>query len=229
MNSLGEYLDFKFIQMIMVSEDINDELKECEKVIFKDTFVLSLQKFIDTFVVSNTLEKTFLNNLIELISYIKENSGLPKQEYNSIYNDMKSKINVSDCSNTVEYFIDNYFFRFYGHGIIKNICNKEKYLNMRYMLKDIVSKDYNYLVYLVASTEEYFMDVLPDLMIDETFLLSINQIVHEYPAIVNDVNFLKRLRMVVEANLQLSEVIQDPKRKKVILKRSKYYYNQIKI
>ena len=225
MNNLQKYVEYKLIQAFMNSEDIHYSLENNKDFINSQSFVDSLYAFVDKHVKTNQLDKEQLNNILQIVDHVKHNSNFC--DTNKI-NEMIVAINSSNSKDELIYYIDNYVIRFWGHGVLKNLKNSKKRQEIKPIIKKCNYLDYYYLMLLTCLSDEDFLDLIEKAIYTECFLLSVNQIIYEYPKICEDITFYKRLKTIVEINLEAKDLIKTYEKGNLLVKRSKYYYKQLK-
>ena len=225
MDNFQKYLDYKLIQTFMNCDDIFYKLDAHKEILVEKSFMDTLCKFVDEHVKTNELDKQQLRNILEVVDYVKHNSKFC--DINRI-NEMIVAINSSNGCDKLIYYIENYMSRFEGHGIIKNINTASRRQQIKSIIKKSNYLDYYYLIILTSGTDEEFLEVLEETIFSEYFLLSINQIIYEYPQISENPTFLKRLKTIVKINLEAKEQILAYENGKTLVKRSKFYYKQLK-
>jgi hypothetical protein len=228
MSELDKYLNYKLIESVANDELVLERLKKYDDLILNREFIIILGVYMIDEVQTNHLDEEQLDNLSQLVNYIKLSDKLPKKIYTPILNDMICDINSSNGSNIYEYYMDNYFSRFHGHGILKGMIDHSNYLETIKKIKKSISKDYFCLYSLTKAHPTNFYYSFGKFVSDEYFLLSVNQIVHEFPEIFNDKTFLRRLKIIIDYNINALYKIENKEKRKIIEKRSKYYAKRIK-
>lgn len=226
MNDFDTYLNYKLIESIINDNKVSENLEGHKSIILNKEFILVLSNFVEKYVKNALLDKSQLDNLNNLINYIRFNFNTSQKVYNHLFNHMIYNINKSDSSE--KYIFNNFVNRFSGHGILKYLFDYQNYPYMLKKIKKSISMDYFYLVLLTKNVDEKFYKIIDKLALNEYFLMSINQIIFEYPDILKDKVFVTRLKSVININLERLDDIENNEKRKIIKKRSNYYYNYIK-
>lgn len=227
MDDFEKYVDYKLIESIINCDNVLTLLDKYDELILNIKFVNVLNEFVLKNVTENLLDKKQLDNLLILINSIRLCKKM-NSICNNTLNEMIIKINMSTSSNKKEYYLENFLDRFQRYGILRQIKMYSNYDEIIKKIKKSNSRDYFYLIMLTEADEDTFFKELNKFVLDEYILLSINKIIIEYPEILNNKTFLKRVLIISNSNLRELNKINEKNKKRIIEKTSLYYTHHIK-
>ena len=233
-NNLNDYIQIKFIQFILHNDSVF-------KVIFKDhlfddsilniAFAVTFASYLKVF-----MEETkFLNSKVKdkayrIIDYIKENNNFideEKHRINYLFNDVIMSLNVIQDIDCEEYYLDEIAKRF---DFKKNVTlNEEEYEDYKSIVEESLGNDYIILSYHCELIKENdFEESVPLFTTDMYYFNSLNAILNEYPEILRNETFKRRVKKVIGLNKK-SEINKSShtQLEKKFIQRNTNYFNKL--
>ncbi|MBE6149464.1 MAG: hypothetical protein E7170_01920 [Firmicutes bacterium] len=223
MNEFLNYVNYKLITAFINNEEMFEKISNFDSMILNKNFLLCLEGYRQVYLEKNMLDKDQLYNFSKLVQYIRENIKVKTTDNTEIINNLIVSINETNDTERFDYLVENFIARFHGHNRLKILLD---YKNIRYhvdRLKYSASRDFSYLVFLTHFNDEEFERDKENVILDEYFLLSLNQIISEYGDILDDEKFIERTKIIVSENIKKINEVEDKTLKRIIKKESKYY------
>lgn len=226
MTEFERYLNYKLIISFINDDEILETKKSYNSIIFTEEFIVCMDVFCELYIDENCLDKTQVSRFSDLLHYVRMNGNL-KKECIPLINKMILSINKTDYSRYYEFCVENYMCRFKGHDFFRFITRPSDNYEMVKKVKESASKDYYFLMLLTKFSEEEFEKYMDATILNEYFLLSVNQLIAEFPGLLDNEIFVQRLKKIMSLNISQIDKVEDKKEKKIIFKESKFYFRHL--
>lgn len=226
-DELIEYFNLKYIICILYNEEM------CKNILSgsKDEQILNYGFFylyinvIDNFVEMKIIDKTIKERFYLILNYFKEKLILNNKNqahYINLINDKIIKLNNSLDTKCKNFYINELVKRF---GFVK-IFNIRELAELKKALYNSLCYDYLFLYFHLTDLDnETFTQMIPEMIMDEYYFASLNAIVTEFPELLENDKFKKRVKTIIELNKNSQDLFSKKNRfeKRYILKNNRKY------
>lgn len=235
-NDLNGYIQVKFIQFILHNDLVFEKIFKdhlFDNSILNPTFAIAFASYLKVF-----MEETkFINPRVKdkayrIMAYIKENNNFTddiKHKINNLFNDIIIDLNVIKDMDGEEYYLDEIAKRFDFRGNVT--LDEEEYEDYKSIVEESLGNDYIILSYHCDIIKENeFEESVPLFITDMYYFNSLNAILTEYPEILKNETFKKRVKKIVEANkkCEINKSNHTPLEKKFIQRNTNYFNKLLK-
>ena len=221
------YFYTKFIQSLMYNDEIFlSALKgNFDYYIFSEEFLTILEDFMANLIAKNALDNK--NRVYEIIAYVRKNAAFNdidvKKRWYNFFNNLIVMLNQYPYSCSIGYYLFEYTKR----------CNKRINLQNFDQIKHLVQKSlgYDFLLLVINSDEldeETFDNSVEELINNEYYFASLNAILYEYPELLQNEIFRRRVKKVITLNKKnLSLLLKKDLPTKVYIIKNNFKYSSL--
>lgn len=213
-NDVERYSDFKAVQLLTFTSNENGILYKnyWQQFIFSDSLLDAIKYFVILNYDNKILEPATKNNLLGVISYIRNNrqyqNKAEKHRLYELYNYLISTLNRSESVNYYDFYVDELIKRNDFPKLAKIIKNiSRSYIDS--IKKEIcvsISNDFAVLANHSPMVDDIeFLSLCKEYATNHYYLDSINAIIKECPLAVLEQKFLVRMLFVLENSKKLME------------------------
>lgn len=211
--SYNTILYLKFLQALLVCDDLNEFLGEADELGIEYHTVSLLEMFreiITAYTTNHSLPSDIERNAISFIHlnrfYSEEESKEEKSRRVEVCNDMISSINRSKGKE--EYPFYPAFINHLYHGFLSRTWNHYLYANSPEAMKELFDSYIAIEYYILYShteilSDKEFMVFACEFLLNGGYLEAIQFLLDEVPELENDPVFIKRIRKILNENENL--------------------------
>jgi len=210
---LDEYISLKEAQTVIFNDYIMEDLEtpEFRKYVESEKFMAALTEFVALNYMTKIADYNIKNNILNVISYIRNNktygSATEKSELIDNLNEIIITLNSSSDENNIDFYRNQYYRRidqkktdFWDHAYDKTfIEERKKSLNVS------MSFDFSPISGLTKIDDEevFIKKAVSDNLVSHYFLNTLNMLFVEMPSLYNDERFVKRAKFILQNNILL--------------------------
>ena len=213
MEEFNEYFYSKFYQCLLYDEEIyNYSLKgKYDFYIFNSTFFEVFINLSHHLIKLDVVEESIKDKIHSLISYIRNKAiyddSETKKYYYDLFNKLIISLNINKFNDGEEFYLHEIAKRF---NCIGKKINSNDFENKKEFVKRSLGYDFIFLLYHTDEVdEETFDKSIYCLLNDEYYFASLNAILYEYPELLKNETFKRRVKKVIELNKKSSPLLLD--------------------
>lgn len=201
---LSDYFYTKFFECILYDDEIYDNTLHGKYnfYVFDINFLAVFINILEHFINLNILEEKRKYKIYSLMSYIRNNAIFDsietKRYYCNIFNEFIIKLNTKKIDGSEEFYLNEIAKRFsYNDKKLR----RQTYEKKKAFVEKSLGYDFLFLIYhLDEVDEETFESSVDSLLNDEYYFASLNAIIYEFPEILENETFKRRIKKIINLN-----------------------------
>ena len=233
-NDLNNYIQFKYVQFLLHNDLAFSKIFEnhsFDNSILNPNFAVAIASYLNVFIE----EHRFLNPEVKdkayrIIAYIKQNNNFKddiKYKINHLFNDTIINLNATIDDDNIDYYLDEIVKRF---DFRRNL-SLDEYELYKSIVEQSLGNDYVILSYHCdIMKENEFEESVPMFVTDMFYFNSLNAILNEYPEILKNETFRRRVKKIVDENMRckMNKSHHTQLEKKFIRRNTNYFNKMLK-
>lgn len=194
-NDLDTYMNHKYIEYFIYNLNLDEE-------IYKDNYDrVEILSIINDYIVynRNLIDENIANHIRDVVLTFRDIEDDEELERKKIIQDIIINLNIPfDVETNYNYYRTQLYTRTKDKRFFKD--SKEAIDVDKSEINVSIAFDFALLSFLVDVKDDIFMEHLPELQNNEFVYLSLHAVLCEFPLIINNERFVKRLNKVLVGN-----------------------------
>lgn len=208
---INELINKLFINSLVYDDSKNNDMLKghFDSMILSDEVISLIKKYSDECIINKSLDIHEKDRLYNILSYIRNNV----KEKSNIISDIIVNLNSNLELNQKEFLFNEYaarliiveiakiaviFPQFISNIFITLKLIFKKQYDYTMLLKNSLSKDFQFVTLLTVSDNQDFIDSIPLIAKDVYFYMTINKCIMDYDFLFDDATFNERLKKVID-------------------------------